>query len=67
MLTVKQLREELENYGDDLPVVLNTIDGQRESDSVEPIRVTITDDRGTILDSEFDGMAGVAINTSDPG
>lgn len=62
MLTVKQLREELENYGDHLGVVINTTYGQREIDSVETMRIHFDDGRDTDEDP-FDGLTGVAINT----
>jgi hypothetical protein len=57
-LTVKELKEELESYGDHMEVIVATVDGHREIDSVGGAPINIEDHKK-------DGMEGVIIFTTD--
>lgn len=57
-MTVKELKEELENYGDHLQVIIATVDGHREIDSVGTAPINIEDHQN-------DGMDGVVLYTRD--
>lgn len=43
MMTVKELREQLEDYGDHLQVIIGTRLGDREVDSIDSGRISIED------------------------
>lgn len=59
MMTVKELREALEDYGDHLPVIIGTMNGDREVDSVDSGRVLLPED------SESNGILCCKIFTVD--